>query len=428
MSPSSPRPARLSSSFEARMGAWIQSILLRRDSASDGDEGAQCRYVTTRASFDAAVQAEIEQSRPQGVDLAVAMFDIDHLGSVNEDHGFDIGDVLIAQVQTELLADLRPQDVLLPLGCGAWVLLFPGIPAIDAHDHVESLRDFIERRLAIHFATHQIGGLTVATISAGVIASEAAALDLPDLLQSASQATLASKLQGGNRTSTWSETTKDVVGRTAGRRRAQRDAQLSTVLSLAEALDLRDTDTSNHSNMVARYSELMARELGLPEDHVKRVRIAGLLHDIGKIGVPDSVLRKPAKLDDDEWAMMQAHPNIGARLLASIDAEDIRSWVLAHHERPDGHGYPLGLKGDEIPIEAKILSVADAYEAMTVDRVYRPAPGPEIARAELDRLRGLQFDDTIVTLFLSILDQAEADGSTLAAAPTILDQEDAEAA
>jgi HD-GYP domain-containing protein (c-di-GMP phosphodiesterase class II) len=101
--------------------------------------------------------------------------------------------------------------------------------------------------------------------------------------------------------------------------------------------------------------------------------------------------------------MMQRHPEIGARLLASVDANDIRTWVLAHHERPDGRGYPFGLTNDEIPVEAKILSVADAYEAMTANRVYRKAPGPDVARSELDKWRGAQFDGEVVDVFLDVL-------------------------
>lgn len=359
-----------------------------------------------RPSFDEVVLAEITRARQIGGDVTIAFLDIDHLASVNEDYGFEVGDLLVNQVEQELLADLRPVDAIVSLGSGSWAVMLPIIPGSEVYEHLEQLRNFVQRRLAIHFATHEAGGLTVATLSAGMIVSEHAALAHHDMYQAASQACLASKLHGGNRTSTWSEATLDIVGRSDGRRRAQRDAQLSTVLSLAEALDLRDSDTSNHSTMVAHYSELMARDLGFSEDRVKRVRVAGLLHDIGKIGVPDSILRKPAKLDEEEWELMKSHPNIGAGLLASMDAEDIRSWVLAHHERPDGKGYPLGLTDAEIPVEAKILSIADAYEAMTVDRVYRPAPGPEYARSELERLRGQQFDDEVVTLFLAILDRA----------------------
>ena len=180
------------------------------------------------------------------------------------------------------------------------------------------------------------------------------------------------------------------------------------MIALAEALDIRDTGTGQHSHTVGRYAEMMARELDLGEDHVERVRLAGVLHDIGKIGISDSVLSKPGPLDADEWQEMFTHPEIAARLLTRPEFDDLRGWILAHHERPDGAGYPHGLSGDEIPLEARILAVADAYEAMTADRVYRPSLGAETARAELNAGAGSQFDAKVVTAFVRALDAGRA--------------------
>lgn len=162
---------------------------------------------------------------------------------------------------------------------------------------------------------------------------------------------------------------------------------------------------------------MMAEHLGMEARDVERVRMAGLLHDIGKIGVPDAILNKPGALTDEEYTEMQRHPEIGARILGSDVLDDVRHWVLAHHERPDGRGYPFGLAGDQVPLQARILAVADAYEAMTADRVYRKALGHEAARAELERCRGTQFDSAVVDAFLAVLDgsDAEPDAPRLAA-------------
>ena len=141
---------------------------------------------------------------------------------------------------------------------------------------------------------------------------------------------------------------------------------------------------------------------------MERVRLAGVLHDIGKIGISDRVLSKPGPLDADEWQEMFTHPEIAARLLTRPEFDDLRGWILAHHERPDGAGYPYGLSGDEIPLEARILAVADAYEAMTADRVYRPALGAETARAELSAGSGSQFDAKVVSAFVRALDAGRA--------------------
>jgi putative nucleotidyltransferase with HDIG domain len=180
------------------------------------------------------------------------------------------------------------------------------------------------------------------------------------------------------------------------------------MISLAEALDQRDTSTADHSQTVGRYCALIARELELEETLVDRVQVAGILHDIGKIGLPDAILAKRGQLSDAERAEMRRHPEIGAEILRSQDFADIRGWVVAHHERTDGKGYPQGMRGEEIPLPARILAVADAYEAMTSDRPYRMAIAKQSARAELLRCAGTQFDPRVVAAFLAALDR-EAD-------------------
>jgi putative nucleotidyltransferase with HDIG domain len=172
---------------------------------------------------------------------------------------------------------------------------------------------------------------------------------------------------------------------------------------LAETLDLRDVGTARHSQTVGRYAEGIARALGLPNDRVERIRAAGVLHDIGKLGVADAVLKKPGALTDEEWVEMRRHPELGARILDHANLRDISGWVLAHHERIDGRGYPYGLAGDEIPLEARILAVADAYEAMTADRAYRAALGHDAAQGELRAGSGTQFDSAAVEAFLAVL-------------------------
>jgi HD-GYP domain-containing protein (c-di-GMP phosphodiesterase class II) len=140
----------------------------------------------------------------------------------------------------------------------------------------------------------------------------------------------------------------------------------------------------------------------------ERLRAAGVLHDIGKLGISDKVLQKPHGLDVGEREEIRRHPEIGARILAHPQLDAVREWVLRHHERPDGGGYPGGLAGEAIPLEARILSVADAYEAMTADRPYRRALRAEEARAEIVRARGTQFDARVVDAFLAVLDRRGA--------------------
>jgi putative nucleotidyltransferase with HDIG domain len=189
---------------------------------------------------------------------------------------------------------------------------------------------------------------------------------------------------------------------------------MAIVLELAEATDLRFSGSARHSETVGRYAEMMARELGLSEERIDRIRLAGVLHDVGKVGVPDAILRKPGKLNEAEWAKIAEHPELGAQILEHPGLADVREWVGAHHERPDGRGYPLGLTAEEIPLEPAILAVADSYEAMTSDRSYRSAMSHAEARDELRRCAGAQFDPAVVEAFLAVLERDS--GSELPAA------------
>jgi diguanylate cyclase (GGDEF)-like protein/putative nucleotidyltransferase with HDIG domain len=183
------------------------------------------------------------------------------------------------------------------------------------------------------------------------------------------------------------------------------DRWLETVLALAETVDVRDQGIAGHSQTVGRYAERIARELGFSVKVSDRVRLAGLLHDVGKIGVPESVLHKPGSLDEAEWELVRRHCELGARLLDDPSLEDVRGWVLAHHERPDGLGYPHGLKGEQIPLEARIVAVADAYESMTNERPYRETLSHAAAQEELTEYSGTQFDSRVVDAFMRTLER-----------------------
>jgi two-component system cell cycle response regulator len=193
------------------------------------------------------------------------------------------------------------------------------------------------------------------------------------------------------------------------------EGRLETALALAETVDVRDRGVAGHSHIVGRYASLIARELGLSDETIERVRLAGILHDVGKVGVTRTVLQKPGPLSDREWNAIRTHSEIGSSLLDGPDLSDISEWVLRHHERPDGGGYPDGLRGSEIPLEARIIAVADAYEAMTSDRVHRAALSHDEARVELANGAGTQFDSRVVDAFIRVL-QRQGLGSSRAAA------------
>jgi putative two-component system response regulator len=193
---------------------------------------------------------------------------------------------------------------------------------------------------------------------------------------------------------------KQSFDREQERSRQLHQAYLDTVKVLAVAVEARDPYTGDHIDRVTRLAVAVAQELGLNGDKLEEVEMGTILHDVGKIGVEDAILRKPTGLAPEEWQAMQAHPQIGARLLSEVDfLKPYVPYVLYHHERYDGKGYPHHLAGEQIPLEGRIVAVADAFDAMTSDRPYRPAMSVETAIQELQRGAGTHFDPTVVAAF-----------------------------
>lgn len=175
-----------------------------------------------------------------------------------------------------------------------------------------------------------------------------------------------------------------------------RDFAAKAVQSLALCVDAKDPYTRNHSERVAAYAVAIAERLGLDREHVQRIRTAGLLHDVGKIAVPDAILLSPNGLTDEEYEVMKGHSAAGQRVVEGAGMSEIAGWIRSHHERFDGRGYPDGLVGQTIPLEGRILAVADSLEAMTSDRYYRTALSVPEALGELERCAGSQFDPSLV--------------------------------
>jgi PAS domain S-box-containing protein/putative nucleotidyltransferase with HDIG domain len=184
---------------------------------------------------------------------------------------------------------------------------------------------------------------------------------------------------------------------------------LKLVRVLVNALDAKSPWTRGHSDRVAEYAENLARAMGLDDDEVKNISLAGMLHDIGKIGTSDPVLDKPGKLTREEFDLVKKHPAQGAAILEGIkQLRDVVPIIKYHHERPDGKGYPAGLKGDEIPLGARILHVADSFDSMTADRPYRKAPGLDYALSEFSKFSGTQFDPSVIGAALEVLPLGKA--------------------
>lgn len=182
-------------------------------------------------------------------------------------------------------------------------------------------------------------------------------------------------------------------------------AYLDMVETLRFTVEAKDSYTRGHSDRVAEYSILIGEKVGLPEEQIKLLKIGGLFHDIGKIGIPDSILLKPEKLTDDEYSEIKNHPSIGAHILGAAEAfKNIVPIVKHHHEKFDGKGYPSGLQGEGIPYLARIAAIADTFDAMTSKRSYRNALDMQIVKDEIERCKGTQFDPQLSDVFLDILE------------------------
>jgi len=350
-----------------------------------------------RRGFEELFETELERSQRNQRPMSLLVGDLDRFKSLNDRFGHKKGDEALQIVSKVLRTHKRKIDTAARIGGEEFAVIVPEAGEHDAYILAERLR--LKVRQA--FSEHEAG----MTISFGVATFPKHGATNESLLISGDQALYAAKELGRDRSVIHNPEIASALASAASRRLAQKEAYLSTVLALAEALDIRASGTTEHSQRVGRYAEMTARELELPAEAVDRVRIGGVLHDIGTIGVADSVLGQPGPLGSEDWAEVKKHPEVGARMLESATVEDISVWIRSHHERPDGTGYPSGLSGEDIPLEARILAVADAYEAMTADRPHRSKLTPAAARERLLAGAGTQFDGDVVEALLRALDR-----------------------
>jgi diguanylate cyclase (GGDEF)-like protein/putative nucleotidyltransferase with HDIG domain len=320
--------------------------------------------------------------------VSVAMIDFDRFGLINEAHGRKAGDMLLCRLATTLVevasCTYGDRIEVFRLAGDEFVMIMAGIDNDHAAAVVERARQEISSSLQAHERT--------LTMSCGLASMPDHADSVEELLSYADRALYQAKRAGRDRTVTYARGMFD--------KDAVRDSRATLQVladALAAAVDAKDAYTHAHSRNVSDLSLYLAREMGLDEEQVADIALGALLHDIGKIGVSDSVLRKPGRLSQDEWEEIKTHCEIGNAILSGIEgAEHIREMVLYHHERPDGTGYPYGLCRDDIPVAARIIGVADAFDSMTAERVYSKPRSASEAMAEIVRLRGRQFDTEVV--------------------------------
>jgi diguanylate cyclase (GGDEF)-like protein len=372
----------------------LESVVSRLESAARTDV---LTGLLNRRGFEETFERELERAKRSGRELSLIVGDLDHFKQLNDLYGHGAGDTALETVAAAMNAAKRRIDSAGRVGGEEFALVVPETDEREAYMLAERLRRAVRDASAA-------GGPSL-TISFGLAVYPRHGRTPETLFLAADQALYAAKELGRDRTVIHNPEVADVIGLAGARDEGGADDYLATVLALAEALEARADGTVSGSRVVSRYAELIAREMWLSEEVIERVRIGGLLHDVGKLGVPENVLTKPEPLDEGDWHEIRRHPLVAARILDSHTVADIRNWILSHHERPDGQGYPHGLAGDDIPLEARILAVADAYEAMTSERIYRQAMSPAEARVEMQRGIGSQFDERVVQAFTRVLDR-----------------------
>jgi diguanylate cyclase (GGDEF)-like protein/putative nucleotidyltransferase with HDIG domain len=334
--------------------------------------------------FHERLERELAEAERGGREFSLCLVDVDDFKRINDLFGHPAGDRVLSRLATTL----RQNGEAFRLGGDEFALL---LPDYDENEGIQTASAIIER-----IAELQLDHVGSVTVSAGVATFPRQAPDRGELIRLADSALYWAKENGKNRVHVYRP---DVVELAELRRLAagpDRAARFRAAASLAKAVDLRDTYTGSHSARVAELAARVAARLGLNQEQIELSRLAGSLHDLGKLAIPEEILRKPGPLTGPERLVLERHPQIGFRMLDSLGIDPVAKWILHHHERWDGTGYPDRLPGPEIPLGARIIFVVDAFDAMTSDRVYRGRLTQDHALAELERCAGTQFDPNVV--------------------------------
>jgi diguanylate cyclase (GGDEF)-like protein len=321
------------------------------------------------------------------------LLDADHFKQINDAYGHAVGDAVLVDLARRLRSELVPGDCLARWGGEEFAVLLRNV---GSDDDLDERAQRFRRAVSQTPIAHESVKLQL-TISIGGALASPDGTTLDALVDQADACLYAAKHQGRNRVSL-------IPGRHGAAPSAREPEVVGIARALAFASSLREGIHEEHAEQVARLSTLTAEHLALPVGVVLRCRLAGWLHDVGKLAVPEQILTKPGPLDDAEWAIMRTHAAVGATIVHRVAAlQEAAAAVRHHHERYAGGGYPEGLAGDAIPIEARIVAAADAYAAMTATRPYSAARPPHEAAVELRRSAGSHLDPTVVASLLAVL-------------------------
>lgn len=371
--------------------------------------------------FQEALREGVAHARQHNYPVALLLLDIDLFKLYNDVHGHSLGDealIRLSSLITQLVSrESYPRACLARHGGEEFAIMLPQVDKLSAIGLAEDIREHIQK------AFMSEGLVPMLTVSIGVAAYPQDAQSARTLLEAAESALDLAKAKGRNRVQAFRPDSENGNGPAADAaspsaevaaadgasahtetkrlRRQVHRAYLATIYALAATIEAKDEYTYGHSRRVAEYVGSLAKALNLPESKRNNLVIAGMLHDLGKIGVPEHILKKPGPLTSEEIAVVRSHVELSVTILRNVpELAGTLAAIQFHHEHYQGTGYPLGLKGEEIPLEGRIMAVADAFEAMTSNRPYRKAMSIEEACLELQRCAGTQFDPKLVQVFI----------------------------
>jgi diguanylate cyclase (GGDEF)-like protein len=381
-----------------------QTVKLADDATLDG----LTRLASHRVFQDRLVH-ECERAYRFGDTFVVAMLDLDNFRAVNDRHSHRVGDQILLDLARRLTAQLREIDLVARFGGDQFTMILP-------HTFEKGAIEVAERiRLSVAgWVFHSAEGSEIRlTVSLGLCSYPTDGASPRELVEVAQKALAFAKEMGGNQLQLY----RDIPARGAPDNVVSlpHTGREAIVRSLAAAVDIRDGYTHAHEHLVSELSAAVARRLDLSAAEVARIKVGALLHDVGKIGVPDAILSKEGSLSPEEWECIRQHPMLGKKILEQApELTDVVPLVLHHQERYDGTGYPGNLRGEEITLGARIIAVADAYHAIISDRPYRSRRTNHEATRELMRCSGGQFDPKVVQTLLEVL---QSDGGLRALLP-----------
>lgn len=362
--------------------------------------------------FQERLGAELSRASRYQHPLSAILLDVDNFKNLNDTYGHPFGDLVLQQIAKVLLLESRDIDVVARYGGEEFAIILPETKVTEAIVVADRLRAAVQN----HSFVYAEGRSVPVTISLGVSQYPAHSTEREGLVMAADLAMYQSKTMGRNRVTAYTEDIQSSESSDPYKLYLLLHARdFGTIEAMAAAVDAKSQRQPGFSLQVMKHCMALAEEMGLSDADKGDVRIAGLLHDIGKLGVPESILTKHDALTEEEVRLIKSHSALGYAIVQkSPHLQSMLPGILYHHERWDGTGYPNGLKGEDIPMIARIISIVDAFHAMTADRPYKGSVSLDEAKSELCRCAGAQFAPEVVEAFMRVLER-EAEGSTIAA-------------